>query len=100
MGGTLAKLPRFIGRCVPTIRHPKSWTWQTVRFRIAELQFRILIELQEFKQICSVTLAIEEGGLVRKLCSHEYQAGGEPGWHCHAVYRSDQGTRDRSHYGM
>ena len=84
----------------PTIRHPRSWTWRTIRFQAAGRRFRVLIELLEIKQYCTVTLALEDGGLIQKLCSHEYQAGAEPGWHCHAVYKCEHGTRDRSHYGM
>ena len=57
----------------PTIRHSRAWTWQTVRFEVEGTKFRILIELLEARQICSVTLALEEDGLIRKLCSHEVQ---------------------------
>lgn len=79
------------------IRHPRSWQWCVIRFRALGCAFRILIELLASKEICSISLAIEEGDFVRTICVHEFQAGVEPGWHCHAVYQCNQGWAYRGH---
>jgi hypothetical protein len=82
------------------IDHSKKWEWRIIKFSLGGQNFRILIELLLEKAICSISLAIEADEFVRTICVHEYQAGSEPGWHCHAVFRCSQGIRYRDHRGI
>ena len=63
-------------------KYGPEYKWRVVRFECVAEVCRVLILLNEDKQIYRATLGIEDGGDLRVLCQHEYHAS-EPGWHCH-----------------
>lgn len=59
-----------------------EYKWRVARFECIDQVCRVLIVLNENKQIFRATLGIEDGSDMRVLCQYEYHAS-EPGWHCH-----------------
>lgn len=59
-----------------------EYQWRVVRFECVATVCRVLIVLNENKQIFRATLGVEDGADMRVLCQYEYHAS-EPGWHCH-----------------
>lgn len=60
----------------------QDYQWRVVRFHCLEQKFRVLILLNEGKQIFRATLGFENAQDICVLCHHEFH-GSEPGWHCH-----------------
>lgn len=66
-------------------RHYKygpSYSWRVVKFLCLGFRCRVLIQLNEGKQIYRARLGIEVAGDMVCLCDHEFHSS-EPGWHCH-----------------
>lgn len=82
-----------------TMKYGQGWSWRVVKFTALESRFRLQIMLNESKGICRGTLGIEDGDLVRICCVREFHPS-EPGWHCHATYRTDDGVAHWSHHGL
>ena len=63
-----------------------EYRWRIVKFKSKGREFRVLIELNENKEIFRATLGavIEED--IAVLCCHEFHKS-EPGWHCHVSWR-------------
>jgi hypothetical protein len=55
-----------------------EWKWRVVSFNTHGREFKVLIELNENKQIYRATLAWVENDDLAVLCQHEYHAF-EPG---------------------
>ena len=79
-----------------TVSQGLSYEWRIIRFQALGSAFRVLILLNEGKQIYRATLAQDVGDLVRIICIREFHAK-EPGWHCHAVLHTNQGVSDWKH---
>lgn len=60
----------------------KEYKWRVVRFTAHSKRIRVLIVLNEEKQIYRARLGVERDGDMVVLCDHEFHAS-EPGWHCH-----------------
>jgi len=63
-------------------RFGPDWKWRLVTFEVAGNLCRILLLLNESKEIYRARLAVEMEGDMLVLCEHEYHAT-EAGWHCH-----------------
>ena len=59
-----------------------EYRWRVIRFDCLLETCRVLIVINEGKQIYRATLGIEEGADMKVLCQYEFHAS-EPGWHCH-----------------
>lgn len=59
-----------------------DYSWRLVRFDALGNQCRILILLNESKEIMRARMGVERSGDMVVLCEYEYHAS-EPGWHCH-----------------
>ncbi len=68
-------------------RFGPEYKWRVVKFTVGALKGRVLILLNEGKEIYRARLAIEQNNDLVVLCDHEYHAN-EPGWHCH--FSSDE----------
>jgi hypothetical protein len=62
-----------------------EYKWRVVAFDSIHHKCRVLILLNEFKQICRITLGVEINSDMVVLCQHEYHSS-EPGWHCHVCF--------------
>lgn len=82
-----------------TIKQGQDYSWRIVKFSIDDTWFRVLILLNQAKQIYRATLAVEVGEEVRIICVREFHVR-EPGWHCHAVLRCEQGVSTWTHRGL
>jgi hypothetical protein len=60
----------------------KAYKWRLVRFTALERNIRVLIVLNEEKEIFRARLAVEDNSDLIVVCEHEFHAS-EPGWHCH-----------------
>lgn len=69
---------------VPHLCAPE-YKWRVVRFQCLGIHCRILLILNEGKQIFRATLGVEIEEDMAILCQHEYHAS-EPGWHCHVTF--------------
>lgn len=68
------------------------YKWRIVTFSALGKDCRVLILLNEAKQIFRASFGVTENGDTRVVCDYEFHAS-EPGWHCHA--RCDElGTID------
>ena len=65
-----------------------EYKWRVVKFDCLNRSFRILILLNEAKQIYRATLGIEVENEMAIICQHEFHAS-EPGWHCHVTMADD-----------
>ncbi|ACT60120.1 hypothetical protein [Hirschia baltica] len=63
-------------------KYGKSYSWRVVKLNIEKYECRILLLLNEEKQIFRARLGVEVEGDMRVMCEHEWHAS-EPGWHCH-----------------
>lgn len=63
-----------------------EYKWRVVTFKTESGKFRVLLLVNEGKNIFRATLASEtlDGDLI-VLCQHEYHQS-EPGWHCHVNF--------------
>jgi hypothetical protein len=68
-------------------RYGPSYDWAIVKFTALGARFRVLVLLNESKEIYRATLAMDVPNDERALCQHEFHAS-EPGWHCH-LHRMD-----------
>lgn len=76
-----------------------EYKWRLVRFNSGDMKCRVLILLNEGKQIFRARLGVEKNGDMVVLCDHEFHAS-EPGWHCHCARESACGIEPgaaRSH---
>ncbi|WP_424135132.1 hypothetical protein [Roseomonas chloroacetimidivorans] len=73
-----------------------SYEWRIIRFSALGEAFRVLVLLNDIKEIFRATLAHEVGDIVRIICVREFHAK-EPGWHCHAAIKAGQGVTDWKH---
>lgn len=62
-----------------------EYKWRVVTFDSIGHKCRVLLLLNEGKQICRMTLGVEMNNDMAILCQHEFHAS-EPGWHCHACF--------------
>jgi hypothetical protein len=60
----------------------KEYKWRIIRFTCGGNKYRVLILLNEGKEIYRATLAMEDATDLKVICQHEFHAS-EPGWHCH-----------------
>jgi hypothetical protein len=63
-----------------------DYKWRIVTFDCLRHSFRLLIILNENKEIYRTTLGVEADGDLIVLCQYEFHAS-EPGWHCHVTFR-------------
>lgn len=63
-------------------KYGKAYKWRLVRFQALGKRVRVLIVLNEEKQIFRARLGVERGNDMAVLCDYEFHAS-EPGWHCH-----------------
>lgn len=61
----------------------RSYGWCIISFKADDERYRILIVLNESKQIYQAVLGKVGPKFMSILCSYEFHAS-EPGWHCHA----------------
>jgi hypothetical protein len=61
-----------------------AYSWRLITFIACKLKCRILITLNEEKEIFRARLGVECDNDIVVLCDHEFHAG-EPGWHCHVT---------------
>lgn len=59
-----------------------QYSWRLIKYDCLGYQCRVLMLMNEGKQIFRATLGIECSGDLVILCSHEFHAD-HPGWHCH-----------------
>ena len=59
------------------------YQWRIVTFTALGFDCRVLLLLNETKQIFRASLGITEKGDTKVICDYEFHAS-EPGWHCHA----------------
>jgi hypothetical protein len=59
------------------------YQWRIVTFSALDYECRVLILLNENKNIFRATLGVTSQGDTTVLCDYEFHAS-EPGWHCHA----------------
>lgn len=57
--------------------------WQVITFSALGNECRVLILLNEAKQIFRASFGVTSAGETTVLCDYEFHAS-EPGWHCHA----------------
>jgi hypothetical protein len=63
-------------------KYGQDYAWRLVRFEVLGYACRVLIVLNEGKQIMKAVFGVESGGDTTVLCSHESH-GDHPGLHCH-----------------
>jgi len=59
-----------------------SYSWRVMKFSCLGNKCRVLIILNEGKQIFRARLGIDKDGDMVVLCEYEFHSS-EPGWHCH-----------------
>lgn len=59
------------------------YTWRIISFSALGCECRVLILLNESKQIFRASFGVTTKGETTTLCDYEFHAS-EPGWHCHA----------------
>lgn len=59
------------------------YQWRIITFVAGGHDCRVLLLLNESKQIFRATFGVVLGGDAVTICDYEYHAS-EPGWHCHA----------------
>lgn len=59
-----------------------SYSWRVVKFQCLGKKCRVLIYLNEDKEVFRARLGIEDDGDMLVLCDYEFHSS-EPGWHCH-----------------
>lgn len=59
-----------------------DYHWRVATFCALGQSFKVLILINQIKEIYRAYLGVDCGGDMRVLCHHEYHAS-EPGWHCH-----------------
>jgi hypothetical protein len=67
-------------------KYGPEYKWRVIRFECVAQICRVLIVMNEGKNIFRATLGIEVGADMVVLCQHEYHAS-EPGWHCHLTFQ-------------
>lgn len=60
-----------------------SYRWRIVTLSVLGAECRILLLLNQTKQIFRASFGITRQGDTTVLCDYEFHAS-EPGWHCHA----------------
>ena len=65
----------------------QEYKWRVVSFTGVHHKCKVLLLLNEGKQICRITLGAEINGDMAVLCQHEFHAS-EPGWHCHVCFNA------------
>ena len=63
-------------------KYGPDYSWRVVKFEIGDLECRILVMVNESKQIFRARLGVNVNVDMAVLCDHEFHAS-EPGWHCH-----------------
>jgi len=63
-------------------KYGPEWKWRVVKFEALGRRCRVLIFLNENKEILRARLGVDVNGDMVVLCDHEFHAA-EPGWHCH-----------------
>lgn len=63
-------------------RYGPEYSWRLIKFEACGYFCRVLILLNESKEILRARLGIEINGDMVVLSDYEYHAS-EPGWHCH-----------------
>ena len=75
-----------------------TYEWRIVSFKVDDLECRVLVLLNEARQLYRASLAVKRGNEFMLVCDHEYHTAAEP-WHCHAVvdefHQVPQGVRRR-----
>jgi hypothetical protein len=66
-------------------RYGPDYLWRLVRFEAAACSCRILILLNESREVLRARLGVELDGDMVVLSDYEYHAT-EPGWHCHVTF--------------
>ena len=78
----------------------RTWLWRTIDFVALDCPCRVLIQFHELKRSCSFTLGIvASDGFLKIICVREFHIS-EPGWHCHAVLRCEDGVTSFAHHGV
>lgn len=65
-------------------KYGKEYAWRVVQFDAAGRHCRILIILNEKKEILRARLGVESSGDMIVISDYEFH-GSEPGWHCHVA---------------
>ena len=65
-------------------RYGPDYAWRLVTFDAAGHNCRVLITLNESKEVLRARLGVDINGVMVVLCDYEYHAT-EPGWHCHVT---------------
>jgi hypothetical protein len=68
-------------------RYGSDYSWRLVKFEVGMIACRILILLNESKEILRARLGVEMNGDMVVLSDYEFHAT-EPGWHCHVTFQS------------
>ncbi len=77
----------------------KTISSRIIKFSACGCSFRIQLLLNQVKRIYRAILAVELDEEVRIVCVREFHIR-EPGWHCHAVLRCEQGVSTWMHRDM
>lgn len=64
-------------------KYGPAYQWRIINFTVEGNECRLLLLLNESKQIFRATLGLADGADTINLCDYEYHAS-EPGWHVHA----------------
>lgn len=67
-------------------KYGPEYAWRLVKFEAADYRCRILILLNEGKEILRARLGVEVNGDMVVLSDMEFHAS-EPGWHCHVALK-------------
>ena len=86
-------------RNMKPIRHGSSYRWQLIRFASDGMPCRVLVVLNQEKEIYRATLGQDVDDEVRIICVREFHVK-EPGWHCHTVLRCEHGVSSWLHGEM
>lgn len=62
-----------------------DYRWRVIKFDAAGITCRILVWLNESKEILRARFGVEINSDIVVLCDHEFHAS-EPGWHCHVTF--------------
>lgn len=63
----------------------QDYKWRVIKFEAAGVSCRILVWLNEPKEILRARFGVDVGAEMVVLCDHEFHAS-EPGWHCHVTF--------------
>ena len=66
-------------------KYGPEYRWRLIKFVAEGLKCRILLQLNEGKEILRARFGVEVNGDMVVLCTHEFHAS-EPGWHCHVTF--------------